>query len=80
MPPLGVRSRLSGPYNPTVTRFLLRGAFIGTICAALVCLASFLNPSLFNSEWLFRDAFTRPIAPRNENPTRASWSPSAMRA
>jgi adenylate cyclase len=45
-----------------VTRSFLRGAISGLICAAIVSAIAVIDPTLFGSEWLLRDAFSRSIA------------------
>jgi CHASE2 domain-containing sensor protein len=45
-----------------VTRSFFRGALAGAICAAIVMVVALLDPTLFGSEWLLGDAFSRSIA------------------
>jgi adenylate cyclase len=45
-----------------VTRSFLRGALAGAICAAVVITVALFDPTLFGSEWLLGDAFSRLIA------------------
>ncbi len=45
-----------------MTRSFFRGALAGAICAAIVMVVALLDPTLFGSEWLLGDAFSRSIA------------------